>query len=277
MENNFDVNEIVKIEKLPKIFYQLEKVGQYIDENLKDIKEMECTEENKKVVKKRRTEINNLLKEFETKRKGIKTQILESYSLFEAKYSSEVKTRLESASNELSEKINVIEETQKKEKEQILRKFFKEYQQMYHLEDIVKFEDMNLNITLSASEKSLKDDVCLICQRIANEVNIINQEEYREEVMLEYINCGFDYIKAKTKILEQKKRMKEIQDALAKKGKIEADENGVIEQVNTLVSAPQKIEEKDMEILECNFKVKTTRENLHKLKQFLKENQIEYE
>ena len=33
--NNININEIVKIEQMPKVFSQLEKIGKFIDENTK--------------------------------------------------------------------------------------------------------------------------------------------------------------------------------------------------------------------------------------------------
>ena len=65
MENKIDVNEIVRIETMPKVFSQLEQIGAFIDEQIKDIDILECTEENKQEVKQRRTEINNILKELD--------------------------------------------------------------------------------------------------------------------------------------------------------------------------------------------------------------------
>ena len=76
MQNKIDVNEIVKIEQMPKVFSQLEMIGTFIDEKIKDIDTLDCTEENKQEVKQRRTEINNILKELDDRRKFIKNKIL---------------------------------------------------------------------------------------------------------------------------------------------------------------------------------------------------------
>ena len=53
MQNKIDVNEIVKIEQMPKVFSQLEMIGTYIDEKIKDIDILDCTEENKQEVNKK--------------------------------------------------------------------------------------------------------------------------------------------------------------------------------------------------------------------------------
>lgn len=272
-ENELNINEVVKIETLPKIFYQLEKVGTYIEDNLKDIDSLECTEENKKEVKNRRTAINNTLKEFENKRKDIKNSILESYTLFEGKYSEEVKTRLESASNRLTEKINVIEETQKQKKRDLMIEFFNQYQEFYHLEDIIKFEDVGLNITLSATETSLKNQIVEFCKKISEDLVAISSDDNRDELLLEYKNNGFDYTKAVISLKEKQKHLEEIKNKMDNLNQVVEEENKIIETVNEVI-APIEIEEE--KLLTCTFTVKTTKDKLIQLRNFMKEKEIEY-
>ena len=272
-ENELNINEVVKIETLPKIFYQLEKVGTYIEDNLKDIDSLECTEENKKEVKNRRTAINNTLKEFENKRKDIKNSILESYTLFEGKYSEEVKTRLESASNRLTEKINVIEETQKQKKRDLMIEFFNQYQEFYHLEDIIKFEDVGLNITLSATETSLKNQIVEFCKKISEDLVAISSDDNRDELLLEYKNNGFDYTKAVITLKEKQKHLEEIKNKMDNLNQVVEEENKIIETVNEVI-APIEIEEE--KLLTCTFTVKTTKDKLIQLRNFMKEKEIEY-
>ena len=43
---SFVKNDLVKIEQMPKVFSQLEKIGAFIDENLKDIDILDCNAGN---------------------------------------------------------------------------------------------------------------------------------------------------------------------------------------------------------------------------------------
>lgn len=86
MEEKLNLNEIVKIEQMPKVFEQLELIGEFIDNQLKDLDKLECTEKNKQDVKSRRTEISNTLNLLEDKRKEIKNKINEPYETFNKKY-----------------------------------------------------------------------------------------------------------------------------------------------------------------------------------------------
>ena len=112
-ETNLNINEIIKIEQLPKLFYQLEVIGKEIDKKLDGIDKLECTEENKVEVKNKRAEINALNKIMEDKRKDIKKEILKDYEVFNEKYEKEIKNKLENASNTLKNKIDEIESEQK--------------------------------------------------------------------------------------------------------------------------------------------------------------------
>jgi len=274
MNNEFNVNEIVKIEQMPIVFSQLEKIGSYIAEKTKDLDKLECTEENKVEVKNRRTEINNTLKILEDKRKEIKNKLLEPYNIFNEKYEQECKGQLEDASNLLKDKIDTIEIQQKQEKENTLREFFKQYQENYHLENIIEFEDVGLNITLSASEKSLKEQIMDYCIRISTDIKIIENSENSDELMYEYNKNGHDYQKAVLTLIEKEKQLEEIKKQKEVKQQIEEQEKKVEEVIET-ITAPKELIEED-EILEATFTIKTTKDKLLQLKEWLKENEIEY-
>lgn len=275
MNNNFNVNEIVKVEQMPKVFSQLEKIGAFIDEQTKDLDKLECTEENKQEVKNRRTEINNALKILEDKRIEIKNQLLEPYNIFNSKYEEECKVKLEEASELLKEKIDFIENGQRKEKEDELRVFFEQYQKDYHLEDLVKFEDVKLNITITASMKSLKDKVVDFLTTIRNDIEIINNEENSDELLLEYKNNGFDYQRAKLNLIERKKQLEALKQKQEIVKKIETEE-AKVEEKAIEITAPKEIIEED-EKIEVTFTLKGSKNKILQVKKLIEELGIEYE
>lgn len=260
--NEININEIVKIEQMPKVFSQLEKIGKYIDKQIKDIDKLECTEENKQEVKKRRTEINKTLELLDDRRKYIKTKLLEPYEIFNKKYEEECKIKLSNASNLLKEKIDFIEETQKKEKEIELREFVEEHCKANNVH--VDFEKIGLNITLSASMKSLKDQAKAFIEKVASDLKLIEMEEYSSEILYEY-GKNMDYVAAKTAVLQRQKDGKEIADQLAKE---------IVEKVDEAIeiTAPVEIEEAET----YQFEVKATKEQIKKLIDFMKELGVEY-
>lgn len=279
-----DVNSIVVIEEMAVIKQQLDKVSELIADKTKDIDNtlkminslsFEEQEEQKQDIKKYRTYLNSLKTDLENRRKEIKKKINEPYEEFNSYYESTVLCNLNEGIDKLTTTINSIEETQKQEKENTLREFYDEYAKKYMIDDITKFEDIGLNITLTASEKSLKENIVSFCERIANEIELIKNDDFKEEILIEYKNNGFDYSKAKLDIINKYKQIEEMKQKLEQQEEQKQVEEQVVEKVNEVI-APKEIVEND-EILESTFTVKTTKDKLLKLIDFMKENEINYE
>lgn len=279
MKNNeLNINELVVIEQLPQIFYQLEVVGEVIDKELEKVKGLKATEENKQEVKKIRTGINNTLKEFEDKRKEIKNKILEDYNLFNEKYENEVKIKLQNASNDLKNKIDEIENEQLKEKEIELGNFIEEHIKSNHLEKLLSnvaqvVRLAGLKVNLSTSLKSLKEDSLSFIEKVSTEVKLIELEEkHSDEILLEYQNNGFDYTKAKLDVINKHKQLEELARQREEVQEIITEEEKVVEVIEEIV-APKEIIEDEEELI-CSFTIKATKEKIIMLKKFMKENNI---
>lgn len=271
-DKELNINEIIRVETLPVIFQQLEVVGVMVDEELEKFKDIECTEENKQEVKKTRTSINNTLKVFEDKRKEIKNQVLEAYNQFNDKYELEVKTKLENASNELKTKIDYIESSQLAEKEIELREFVKQHCESNHIH--IEFERIGLNITLSASMKSLKEKALEFINKVVEELKLIDMEEYKEEILLEYNNT-FNYVDSKIKVIERHEKLEEIKKQQEIIGQKEKEEEKIVEQVEEIVAPKEVVEEQ--EVITVTFTITDTKENIIKVREFMKEEGIKYE
>jgi hypothetical protein len=282
MENkDLNINEIIVIEQLPQLFYKLEKVGEYLDEELSSIKDIVVSEESKQEVKKVRTNINNVLKQFEDKRKEVKAKCLEEYNLFEEKYEQEVKRKLTTASEELKVKIDEIETNQLAEKEIELGNFIEEHVKANHLENLLsnvaQFVRLaGLKVNLSTSLKSLKDGAKEFVDKVANEVKLIElEEQYSNEILLEYQNNGLDYTKAKLDVITKHKQLEELAKQREVVQEVVKEEEQVQEVVETITAPKEVIEE--TEILECQFKVKGTITQIKAIKNFLNELGVSYE
>lgn len=277
MEKEININELIQIKQLPEIYSKLEEIGNWLDSGIKklDLDNLVVNEENKQEIKNMRTNINNMTKTLEDARKDIKNRILAPYQSFEEKYNELVKVKLTSASEKLGNAINEIENKQKQEKENELRQFFDNYNEDYHLEQIIKFEDVGLNITLSSSIKSLKEQIVAFFEKVNNDFMAIQNGEHKEDVLYEYQRNGFDYSKAVNSVNAKINAIKEMEQQLEKKKQLNEIEQNVVENVNTLVSAPIEIVNED--IIECEFKVFATKKQLVELKEYLKMKGIKYE
>lgn len=279
MENKeLNINEIVKIETLPKIFYELEKVGEYLDVELAEVKKLDISEESKQSIKKVRANINDTLKQFEDKRKEIKNKCLEAYTLFEEKYNNEVKIKLTNASEDLKIAIDDIESKQIEEKSWNVFNFIEEHLKANHLENIITSaqvrEYAGLKINLSTSEKSLKDTALAFIQRVADEVKLIDMEETPSNLLYEYQQNGYDLTKAKLIMLERQKQIEELTKKREQVQEVVQQEEAVEKVVEEIV-APKEVIQED-ELLEVTFTVRGTKPQILKIKDLLIELGVEY-
>lgn len=280
MENKeLNINEVMNVQQLPIIFQQLEIVGKYVDEELEQIKDLECTEETKQEVKKVRTNINNTLKKFEDKRKDMKNQVLEAYNQFNEKYEIEVKSKLENASNDLKTKIDEIEEQQKREKMVELYDFIDEHIAANHLENVVKKDDViayaGLKLNLSTSLKSLKEDALNFIEKVANEVKLIELEETPSNLLYEYQQNDYDLTKAKLTLIERQRQIEELAKQREQVQEVVKQEEKMVEQVEEIVAPKEVVEEQ--EVITVTFTITDTKENIIKVREFMKELGVKYE
>ena len=209
--NNYEIDELIKLEQMPKIFYQLEQIGADLQTKLTEVKNLPCTEDTKQDVKKIRADINKTLEMFETRRKLIKQQCLNEYNDFEKKYNEEIKIKLQNASDELKEQIDIIENIQLREKANEVYDFIKEHIKANHLENILIVDQVieipKLKINLSTSVKSLKEDALNFIEKISNEVKLIElEEQYNDEILLEYQKTRYR-MHGKVRYVETPKRL----------------------------------------------------------------------
>lgn len=268
-----DLNEIIKIQHLPEIFEQLEKVGKFVDEKLKGVTDLKATDANKSNLKDKRTEINNTLSILEDKRKEIKKAIETPYDVFNAKYIKEVKEKLENASKTLTGKINFIEDTQKKAKEQVLRKFFEEYKVSKNI-DFVDFEQMHLNIILNTTEVKYKNDIVKFLDKVSDELDLINLQSSKEEIMYEYKKT-LDLANSIKIVQERKMAIERAAEENAKRELLAKQQQENITEVKRVLTTP--IKEVKEEIYQLTFTVRGTKNQLVLLKNFLNDGGYEYE
>lgn len=291
-----NVNEIVEIKQLPEIYQQLDKVNQIVVDKTKDIDEIlneisklsDDEQENKKQeIKKYKTYLSSMKNDLETKRKEVKKAIQKPYEEFENIYKDKTLKVLDDGITKLTNTINTIETKQIQNKVDELVAFFNEYALYYHVENILTFDSIPIKINLSTSLNSLKKQIVEYCEKVSNDMVAISSEEFRDEILLEYQNNGYDYTKAKINITDRHKKLEEMQKQQEKVELEVSEEEKVIQNVQTLCSAPVEIDEEvdNENDLEISFTIKTTKEIYQKLlkdklqefKHFLQVNNIEYE
>lgn len=265
------MNELIIVKQLPIIEERLKELSNEIDEKVKNATSLVCTADTVKEVKKVRAELNNEFKELESQRKIVKEQVMKPYNDFEDIYKSYVTEKFKNADNTLKDKIDSVESQLKNEKEEELRDFAVESFIANNIQDLVKYDDIQLNVTLSASMKSLKEQITLFCEKIVNDLKLIDSQEYKDEILYEYKK----YLDATITIVEVKKRHEEMEKAkqvAEEKKEQKLTDEEMINKIESL--AAPKVEE---EIYEMTFKVRGTKEKLKEIKEFLVNGGYDYE
>lgn len=270
MQEN-ELNEIIKLEQLPVITQQLDIISKGIEKRVSEALKLKCNEETVKEVKKVRADFNKEFKSLEDRRKQVKSAIMEKYDAFDEVYKEKISDLYRKADETLKTKIDGVEEGLKEEKELELRDFVNEHIKAYSLQDIITFEDIGLNITLSASMKSLKEQALSFIEGVSKDVELIKLEEFGDEILLEYKKCKGNYAQCKLNVLERHKQLDELKKQREGQQQESAQEQKIVEAVDEII-APVEVEEAET----YQFEVKATKEQIKKLIDFMKELGVEY-
>jgi hypothetical protein len=110
---------------------------------------------------------------------------MKPYEDFEAIFKKYVSDPLAKAEETLKAQVNTVENGLKAEKEVKIRAYFDELIKTTNI-DFLTFEQLKLNITLSASESTLKADTKDIVDRTLDDLALIETQTNKAEILVEY-------------------------------------------------------------------------------------------
>ena len=278
--------ELIRLVQLPEIEEHLQSIKIAITQKVNDALSLVCTEDTVKSVKAVRADLNKDLKDFEERRKAVKKAIMSPYEQFEAVYKECISDTYKKADIELKAKIDSVENELKEAKRTEVEAYFEECSKSVGV-DFVRLSDLNLNITLSASVKSLKRQVKEYFDKVIQDLALIATLEHTTEILVEYrktldVSDAVLTVQERHKaIAEQEKRNAEASIIAEKQAEtVEKVEKAVRESVTEEISAPE-VEEAPPEgnepVYEATFRVTGTLAQLKALKKFLKDGGYQYE
>lgn len=273
------IKGLIEVKQLPVIEEQLRSVSTVIDERVKNATSLVCTEESVKTIKEIRAELNKDYKEFENKRKLVKEQVLKPYNDFENVYKEYISDKFRNADIILKGKIDNVENELKSKKEKEIKDYFEEYKEANNI-DFITYEQARINITLSASMKSLKEQAKQFIDKIVDDLKLIETQEHKTEILVEYkqilnVSQAITSVTNRFKAIEEEKKKIEQEKELQKFVVDTAKESDKYSEQIILISP--SVEEKTEEILTLKFTVRGTRTKLRELKQFLESGGYDYE
>lgn len=283
--------ELIVVKQLPIIQEQLKTLSIEIDKKVENAKGLVCTDETVKEVKQVRADLNKEFKELENQRKLVKEQVLAPYMQFEEIYKQYVSDKYKGADIELKNKVDNIEKELKAKKEQEIKDYFEEYKTANKI-DFISYGQAKVNVTLTASMKSLKEQVRSFIDKIVDDLNLIETQEHKAEILVEYkqtlnasnaITTVSNRFKA---IEEEKKRQEELKQKQLEEAQRVADENirkqteetkQALDNFKTSEVLQAPVKEEQEEIFTLKFTVKATKTKLKILKEFLENGGYDYE
>lgn len=282
MENT---TALITVKQLPIITEQLKLIKEDIQGRVDMALALVCTEDTVKDIKVVRAALTKEFNEIEAKRKEVKAAVMSPYEKFESIYKENITDIFKPADAKLKTKIDDVERVLKDEKEAGVLEYFSEYLASKGI-DFVSFEDSRINVTLTASVKSLKGQVKVFIDKISDDLFLIDTQEHKAEILVEYKNTlnasqaitsvanrhkAIEAEKVRQEQLERKEIKKENQAVVepAPIGVVEASE---VEQMLEEIKKPSPL----LQYAET-YNIKATAQQFEELKDFMDAHDIEYD
>ena len=274
---NFDLEVVANIDGVAKIQSNMEGVKEQAIAIRDWYQNLVITEDMLKDIKAEKSQINKAKETVATYRKEIVKEFKKPIEQFEllAKETENILSEAYATCNDADKRYE--DETKAKKTEEV-KAYFDEYAQSLNI-DFVKFERLGLNITLSASMKSLKDTVKVCLDKIASELDLINiqKEELIPDMLVEYkqtlnVASAIKNVTDRHKAIEEEKARQEALKALkAEEEKSVAKVKEVVQEV----TAPVEVEE--VKTYRSTFTVYGTIDQLKSLKEFMEKEGMRYD
>lgn len=275
------MQDLIIIKQLPQIEEHLKELSIEVEQKVENAKSLICTEENVKTIKEVRADLNKEFKEVEKQRKAVKEQVLAPYMQFEEVYKQYISDKYRSADNDLKQKVDSVESELKAKKEQEVKDYFEEYKTANNI-DFITYEQAKINVTLSASMKSLKEQAKQFIDKIADDLKLIETQEHKAEIIVEYkqtlnVSNAITTVTNRFKSIEEEKRKQEEQVV-----HIQMNENHEItkqshEELEKAFNREMKETQINQKTYTITFKVTETAPRLKKLKDYLIREGYQYE
>ena len=278
-------NEIIVVKQLPVIEQQLAQIKEQVTERVETVTSLVVTEDTVKAVKKARAELGAEFKSWEEKRKEVKKAVITPYEKFEEVYNDCISNSYKTADKLLKQRIDEVENELKAKKAAEVQSYFEEYLESKSI-DFITYEQAGINVTLSASLKSLKEQAKAFIDRIESDLKLIETfTDLKAEILVEYkkslnVSDAITGVKARAKAVqeEQVRQEAEAEKRAAEAQRVEAIKAAIPEAPAAVEAPTEQTAAPAPEKKFCiRFTVKGTKEQLIALKKFLNEGEYEYE
>lgn len=272
-----------------EIVVNIKSLGE-IESNIKDIKEkalqlknyysnITVTDDSIKVVKFLKSKARKAREQLSTYRKNTVAEFKKPIEQFET-IAKETEKILDDMYTSLNLPCSQYDDEQKKKIEKEVREFFDEYKATLNIN--VPYEKANITVNLNSSLKKLKEEAVAFLEKVNKDLELINLQQYKDEILVEYNTC-YDAAKAITTVNNRMKAIEEQKnrnEELIHRTTVIIDKQPVetISEKEDILQAPQytRINNISSEKVTMTFTVTGTIEEIKKLKAYLINSNIEF-
>lgn len=260
-----------KIKGLSQIEDNITEVQEYAIKLNKYYENIIFTEDRLKEAKLEKSEVNKFKSKISDFRKEITKKYNEPLQKFidTAKMTESI---LADTYDTINQQVNIYEAEQLSIKTNEVKMYCEELLEKECI-DFVNYSQANINVTLSASMKSLKEKVKSFVEKIVSDIRLISTQKYVDEMMIEY-KKDLNVSRAITEVNNRHIELEKVEKQKKEKKDEKLSDELMLNKIESL-SAPKVVEKE--EILELNFKVRGTKEQLRQLKMFLEVGGYDYE
>ena len=292
---------LITLKQPPIIIYeQIKAVGQQIEAKIAELNldNQLVTEDTLKSAKNTRSMLRKELAVFEEQRKFIKEQVNVPYKAFEKAYKEHIEVHYDKADSTLKSKIDEVQNRLITDKSARIKEYFTELCQSQNI-DFLIFERLPLNITLSTSDKSLKEQVAGFVGEVSKSLQLIESlnepDEFKAEMLTEYKQT-LDATRA-IQNAQYRKQQREAELARIEAQRVAAEQARLAAEARARETAPlqapaqvnevqpttpvqpepvqEAVQDYDNEIVQATFTVAGTMKQLQALKQYIISNNIQ--
>ena len=269
--------QVQEIQALEPVKFNYEELKASLSEKVENYKNLVYTDENIKLAKTDRANLNKLSKAINDEKIRVKNLLLEPYTTFENQCKDLIAIVDEAVKN-VDSQIKAYEQNIKDEKLKEIMNFFienvGEYEQLIDFDKIYNEKWLNATYKMNQSQK----DLLHIFAKTKTDLSVIDtqftDENINKQVKMSYFNNIADVnvltlaILDGNKIIENNKKIEELQQK-------EENSQNVTKSTENITNCPQNVTESE-ELQQLDFRVFVTQRQKFALKEFLKTNNIKF-
>lgn len=264
-----------EIKGISEIEDNIQEVQSYALELAKYYENVVFSEEELKEAKNEKADVNKFKKKVSDFRKEITKKWNEPLQKF-VDTAKTTETILSDTYDTINKQITVYEEEKLAIKNNEVKEYFEELAIKEQI-DFIDYSRANINVTLTASMKSLKEQAKTFVDKIVEDLKLINSQEYSDEILIEY-KKDLNVSKAICDVKDRHIALEKAKEEKKNKKEQELTDEVMLEKIESLTAPKEEsVEEKQEEIVAITFTVRGTRTKLKEVKEFLDNGGYDYE